>query len=80
MSNANTSNAIRNFARAIKMVAPRSVSYTQDGMRFASALTLKEKFFPRSDFQIFSRNLRAAISAGLIRAVNDADSCYIVIG
>ena len=71
---------IQNFASAINAVAPRSVTFTRNGARFASALTLKEKFFPRTDFRIFARNLQAAIRAGLVRAHSDADSCYIMIG
>lgn len=67
-----------NFASAIKIVHGQSKGFELNGQKLVEAMGLKERGFPRTDMKLFSRNLRAASKAGLIKLIDDRDCLYVV--
>lgn len=70
---------LRNFASALKIVHGRSMGLVVNGQKLVEATGLKERGFPRTDMRLYSRNLRAAAKAGLIKLIDDKDCLYVAL-
>jgi hypothetical protein len=67
-----------NFASAVRIVHGQSKGLDVKGEKLVEAMGIKGRGFPRTDMKLFSRNLRAAARAGLIKLVDDGDCLWVV--
>lgn len=70
---------LANFASAIKILHGRSTGLEVGGQKLVEAMGLKERGFPRTDMRTYSRNLRAAAKAGLIKLIDDKDCLWVCV-
>ena len=75
----NVSPDIKLFADAVnKSVSIVLSRADRSDKRFVEAMAIKAEFFPRSDVPGFACQLERAIKLGLVRALDDGDSLWLI--